>query len=113
MTTYQECTAEQRREMLAQIGHVTVLSISGGRVTPLPCGVEMPVSCGYRVRVLLTTRDTYTVQRVFVRGLREWVKAELTDIYCDQVSDAAYYASCYQSHEPGDIWAEVLRGRSA
>jgi hypothetical protein len=82
-----------------QIGMGNVLSISGGRWSPItgrsgkPVGIELPVSSGYKVRVYLADDDTYTVQRVF----RENVKGEQTGVYADQVGEAAYRAGMYRS----------------
>lgn len=89
---------EQREEIVTQIG-VNILSISGGRVRALPDGIELPVSHGYRVRVRLTPMDTYTVQRVMVRGAKEFLKGERTDVYADEVSEAAYYAGMFRSYD--------------
>src|SRR5437667_4466771 len=81
--------SDQRREILRQIGRMNVLAISGGRVTGLPDGVELPVDCGYRVRVRLTPADYYRVERVFVRGGKEFEKGHMDDIDCEQVANAA------------------------
>lgn len=89
---------DQRTQITRQVGQQVIWSISGGRVRALPDGVELPVSSGYRVRIRLAANDTYTVQRVLVRGGREWIKGERAGVYCDEVSDAAYYASCFRSH---------------
>lgn len=90
--------AEQRHEILQQIGALTIASISGGRVTALQDGIELPVSSGYKVRVRLTPGDTYTVQRVLVRGGKEFPKGERTEVYFDEVSNAAYYAGMFRSY---------------
>jgi hypothetical protein len=90
-------TDDQRREILRQIGNLNVLAISGGRVTALADGVELPVGSGYRVRVRLTPMDYYRVERVFVRGGREFDKGYRDDVDFTQVGEAAYYASCYRN----------------
>jgi uncharacterized protein YgiB involved in biofilm formation len=82
-------------ETVAQIGRMNVLAISGGRVFASDTAVVMPVSSGYHVVISLDPSDTYTVQRVFVRNGRAYVKGEWTDVYCDQIGEAAYQASCY------------------
>jgi len=63
--------------------------------------IDLPVSSGYRVTVDLAADDTYTVRRVFTRGSRQWVKGEVTGVYCDQVGEAAYLASCFRNAEFG------------
>ena len=49
------------------------------------------------VTVDLAGNDSYTVRRVFTRAGRTWVKGERTDIYCDQVGEQAYQASCFRN----------------
>jgi hypothetical protein len=90
---------DQRREILRQIGRSNVLAISGGRVTALEDGIELPVSNGYRVRVRLTPADYYRVERVFVRGGKEFDKGHLDDVDFTQVGNAAYYASCFRNDD--------------
>lgn len=92
-----DVTPEQREEMRRQIGR-NILSISGGRVTALVDGIELPVSNGYRVRVRLTPADTYRVERVFIRSGVEFLKGAMDGVYCDEVGEVAYYASCFRSH---------------
>ena len=91
-TTYRDCDT---RELIAQIGRGNVLAISGGRVIHRPSGVTLPVAHGYHVSVDLAANDTYTVQRLFKRGAKVWVKKEWTEVYCDEVGEIAYQASCY------------------
>jgi len=78
---------------LAQIGHMNRLAITGGRATIGYHCVILPVSHGYHVVVSLAADDTYTVQRVFLRGGKASVKGEWTGIYADRLSDVAYTAS--------------------
>lgn len=94
---------EQRQEILRQIGLPIVLSISGGKVTALKDGIELPVSSGYRVRVRLTPGDDYIVERVMVRGAKEFPKGSRERVYMDEVSEAAYYAGMYKSYDT-DEW---------
>lgn len=93
---------EQRVEIARQIGTGNILAISGGRITALRDGIELPVSQGYRVRVRLTPADVYTVQRVMVRAGRVFLHGERTEVYCDEVSEAAYRASCFRSYGDGE-----------
>lgn len=88
---------EQRREMLRQIGRSNIMAISGGRVLPLKNGVELPVGNGYRVRVRLLPNDTYRVERIFVRGSKVFDKGYRDNVYCDEVGEMAYYASCFRN----------------
>ena len=92
-------SADERREIARQIGNLNILSISGGRITPLPDGIELPVSSGYRVRVHLTPADDYTVERVMVRGKKEFPKGERARVYADEVGEAAYYAGMFRSYD--------------
>ena len=97
-TTYRECDPNT---LAAQIGRMNILAISGGRVQVRPTGITLPVSNGYRVTVDLAADDTYTVTRIFVRGRNTWVKGQMTDVYCDEVGEVAYQASCFRNGEFG------------
>lgn len=81
--------------IVAQIGRMNVAAISGGRVTHRDTGITLPVAHGYSVTVDLDANDTYTVRRVFKRGDKVWTKGERTNVYCDEVGEVAYRASCY------------------
>lgn len=94
--------------LLDQIGRMNVLAISGGRVGIWkPEGetveVELPVSSGYLVRITLAWNDTYTVERILRRrpkgktAKETKVLGRVTGVYCDQVGEVAYYASCYKN----------------
>ena len=86
----------QAQTVLRQIGHMNVAAISGGRKMLQGGALILPVGRGYSVRVILDEgSDTYTVQRVYRRGTREWVKGERTYVYCDEVGETAYQASCF------------------
>jgi hypothetical protein len=99
--------------VLAQIGRWNVGAISGGRVyidgesynasSKTTQQIELPVGYGYRVRILLGWDDTYTVQRVIVKntknGIKETIKGSVEGVYCDQVGEVAYQASCFRSNE--------------
>lgn len=91
-TTGRTFSADQ---LLQQIGGAIVLAISGGRIIRDTTGLILPVRQGYTVEVYLADDDTYTVRRVFTRAGKRFVKGERTGVYADQVSDAAYRASCY------------------
>jgi hypothetical protein len=99
---------EQANELLAQIGKWNVLAISGGRallkIDPNDADeflLVLPVGKGYRVEIELTAADDYTVRRVYKRGAKEWVKGEVAGVYCDQIGEIAYQASCYVNVEFG------------
>lgn len=97
---------EQRQEIARQIGMGNILAISGGRVIGIEDGIELPVSNGYRVRVVLDPSDTYTVSRIFTRSGTEFIHGSRSDTYCDQVSEAAYRASCFRSYNEQEwqVW---------
>ncbi len=90
--TYRPCNAT---ELAAQIGRRNILAISGGRIRVRETGITLPVAHGYRVDIDLAANDTYTVRRVFARGAKQWVKGERTGVYCEDVGETAYQASCY------------------
>jgi hypothetical protein len=95
------------KELLAQIGIRNILSISGGRVRSVvnddgdTIRVELPVSYGYLVAVELAWDDTYTVSREFVRAGTVFNKGTIEGVYCGQVGEVAYQASCYANGEFG------------
>lgn len=80
---------------LAQIGRMNVLAISGGRTRTDGDTLILDVAHGYSVEIDLESNDTYTVRRVFTRVGNRFVKGERSDVYCDEVGEAAYRASCY------------------
>lgn len=93
---------QQQQEIARQIGAVNLMAISGGRIKALDNGIELPVSNGYAVRVELTAMDDYTVSRVFTRGGKTWIKGQRSGVYCDEVSETAYFASCFRSYSETD-----------
>lgn len=90
-------TNEQRQEIIRQIGNGNIFAISGGRVRAIEDGIELPISSGYRVRVILTPADLYRVERVMVRGQKTFHKGHIEDVFCEDVGDLAYYASCFRN----------------
>lgn len=101
MTTTAEFRECDTNELLAQIGRM-VLLISGGRVLRRSTGVTLPVGSGYKVLVDLDWDDTYVVRRVFTRAAKTWIKGEARNVYCDQVGETAYRASCFRNGPWGD-----------
>ena len=91
---FRECDT---RLLLRQIGIPNILAISGGRKIHRLTGVTLPAGCGYSVTVDLAGNDTYTVRRVFSRAGRTWIKGERSGIYCEQVGEQAYQASCWRN----------------
>lgn len=95
-------------ELVAQIGRMNILAVSGGRFSNLrnargeAVGIRLWAGAGYRVDVLLAANDTYTVRRVFVRAGKEWVKGEIDNVYCDEIGETTYVASCYVNRSFGD-----------
>lgn len=99
---YLDVDGDQRREMVRQIGNGNIFSISGGRVTGLVDGIELPVSNGYRVRVRLAANDTYTVQRIFTRSGVDRIKGEKHDVFADEVGEQAYRAGMFRSYDENE-----------
>lgn len=94
-------TTEQRQEMVQQIGQ-NILPISGGRVRGIPDGIELPCGGGFTVRIQLTAADDYVVSRVFRRAGKEFLHGQRAGVYCDEVSEVAYYASCFRSYDEAE-----------
>lgn len=95
-TDFADCDVDT---LIAQLGRRNVLAISGGRVLVRRSGVSLPVSSGYTVTVDLAGNDTYTVRRTFTRAGQTWIKGERAGVYCEQVGEVAYDASCYKNVE--------------
>lgn len=90
-----------------QIGMMTVMAVSGGRWGSIrtsdgeSIGIILPCGTNRSVEVTLSFWDTYTVRRYrqVVRGERrgdDIVEHEATNVYCDQISEAVYSASCWK-----------------
>jgi hypothetical protein len=98
---------QQRQTIISQIPRMTIFAISGGIVHPLPDGIRLPVGNGYKVDIHLTAGDDYTVERVFVRnGVTTSHGAEDT-VYCDELSETAYRASCFRNDD-AEYWPAAL-----
>jgi len=88
-------------QTVGQIGRMNILGISGGRVNTLrdssgrTVGVNLPVSRGYGVNVLLHPNDTYTVQRTYTRSGTTTIKGQEEGIHAEDIGDAAYRAGMY------------------
>lgn len=82
-----------------QIGIQNILAISGGRLLydDENCTAILPVRYGYKVVVKYNEgSDDYTVSRIHVRGTTVTNKGEVSGVYCDNLGDVAYAASCYR-----------------
>lgn len=81
-------------QLRAQLGW-NLAAISGGRITwHGPSCVLLPVGSGYRVAIILEANDTYTVRRIHI-GTRVTIKGEVSGVYCEQLAEIAYQASCF------------------
>lgn len=94
-------------EVLAQVGKMTVLAICGGKWAKVydsgleTVGVLMFCGESRAVEIVLDPWDTYTVRRVRLvnRGAEAGsivVESEVSDVYCDNLSEVAYSASCWK-----------------
>jgi hypothetical protein len=94
-------------DILAQIGTMNILAVSGGRVGKFTMGegdevgVFLPITHDRRVEVVLGVMDTYSVRRVrhILKGANigsEVVESEVDDVYCDEVAEAVYQASVWK-----------------
>lgn len=91
-----------------QIGMMTVLAVSGGRWGAIrsadgeaTIGLILPCGTNRTVEVTLSFWDTYTVRRYrqIVNGKRmgeDILEHEATNVYCDEISEAVYSASCWK-----------------
>lgn len=89
------------QQTIAQIGKMNILGISGGRVNALKnshgetVGINLPVSRGYGVNVLLHPDDTYTVQRTFTRSGVTKIKGQEEGVHAEEIGDTTYRAGMY------------------
>ncbi len=111
--TKQEGRPFNAKELCDQIGIMNIFAISGGRVLidgatyneqdKTTQQVELPVAYGYRVRITLGWDDTYTVSRVIVKntkkGISEVIKGTVEGVYCENLGEVAYQASCFRSND--------------
>lgn len=93
--------------VLSQIGKATVFGVSGGKVVVVrdtegdPIGVILPCGGNRAVEVVLNFLDLYDVRRVRLitsgndRG-SVVVEHEVTDLYCDQLAESVWRASCWK-----------------
>lgn len=88
----------------SQIGMMTILSVSGGRVLHSETGVVLPVSNGYRVRVEYDAGwDAYTVTREFKRGAKIFNKGSVSQVYCGELAEVVFRAGMFRSYEFGEV----------
>lgn len=85
--------------LVAQIGAGQLAAISGGRVIARDTGVTLPVGSGYEVTVDLAVDDTYTVRRVRAHGPEAAIEGEQRNVFCDELGEVAYRASCFENVE--------------
>jgi hypothetical protein len=88
--------------LVAQIGKMNVMAISGGRVEVRETGITLPVGKGYSVEIDLNFMDLYDVKRVYTRAGERKVKGEVRDIYATEVGEMAYQASCFVNVKFGE-----------
>jgi hypothetical protein len=91
-----------------QIGAANILAISGGPVFPIfssesndRVGLRLPIDGTRRIDVILDWSDTYSVRRIrtITKGSQrgqDVVEFERSDVYCDEVGEVAYAASCWK-----------------
>jgi hypothetical protein len=87
------------KTMLKQIGAGNVMAICGGRYERSgPLSVRMQVGQGYYVEVTYVEgHDWYRVERQYKRNGTFHVKGAVEPVYCDQLGDIAYRASCFHN----------------
>jgi hypothetical protein len=92
---------------IAQIGQMNLLAISGGRYSVNAVGdLVLPVGRGYSVEIAYAFSDTYTVRRVYTQSkprAGRWVKGEVSEVFCEEIGEVAYRASCYMDDWAGEV----------
>jgi hypothetical protein len=102
-----ECSPQT---LIAQMGRMNLFAISGGKWAQIvdaqddvPCGLIMPCGGNRAVEVVLNWMDLYTVRRVryITSGANKGdvvVEETLGEmVYCTEVGEVAYRASCWNS----------------
>lgn len=95
------------QEIARQVGKWNILAVSGGRAYRIlnnegeTVGLRLPINGTRRVDVVLDWDDTYIVRRIrrIVKGQHantEVVESEVKGVYCDEVGEAVYQASCWK-----------------
>lgn len=95
------------QEIKNQIGMMTMLGVSGGRVAYLKdeqgdtVGLLLPITHDRRIEVVLDFSDTYTVSRIrFVKRGKdantEVVEARTPMVYCDQLAEIVLDLSAWK-----------------
>jgi hypothetical protein len=106
--TKQEGRPFNEDELINQIGRMNIFAISGGRVgvTKNNQGetveIELKVSNGYRVVISLGWNDEWIVSRQFVRKGVVYDKGTVEGVYCENVGEVAYKASCFRNVQFGE-----------
>jgi hypothetical protein len=104
----QEYRAFDEDVLIDQIGRMNIFAVSGGRVNITKNNqgetveVELPVGYGYRVSIKLDWNDTYIVSRQFVRKGVVTDKGTVDGIYCEEIGEVVYKASCFRNVEFGE-----------
>lgn len=94
-------------EIARQIGRMNLLAISGGKCFTVTnphgdeIGLLLPCGSARAVEITLDYNDTYSVRRVrlVTKGERAGsviVETEVSGVYCDEVGEMAYQASCWK-----------------
>lgn len=94
-------------ELKSQIGLRTIYAISGGRYAihrdklGKPIGLLFKTATNRFIVIVYHWNDTYSVHRYrrVVKGANRGqfvVEFEQYDVYCDQISEVAYEASCFK-----------------
>lgn len=115
MTTYTMAILDREgrdcdpHEVIAQIGRMNMYAISGGVWASLRdssdqdriIGVWLHCGTSRAVEVILDWNDTYIVRRVrrITRGAGRnsgVVEFEQKEVYCDELAEVAYRASCWR-----------------
>ena len=112
MSTEEKYRPFNEDELLKQIGIQNVFAISGGRVEVWRTNdgqacrsITLPVSNGYSVEIYLAWDDTYTVTRQFKRKGQYFNKGTVEGVYCENIGEIAYQASCFRNVEFGKVSA--------
>jgi hypothetical protein len=95
------------QEVIAQMGKMNFLAVCGGKWAKINAsdgvtiGLLMPCGESRAVEVVLNFLDLYEVRRVRLVNRGEYkgtlvVEHEVLDVYCDQLGELVWQASCWK-----------------
>ena len=87
-------TRERQITILRHIGIATIAAVSDGKAVAIPGGVEIPAGDQYYVRIEPDRDGTYTVTRLYRRGV-DYLHGWCERVPSNQLAEVVFRASCH------------------